>query len=126
MTPDFRVLVCGDRNWKDEKAIFDFLDFLDGVFTIAVIIHGGCRGADRMAGQWADDHDKPCEVYLPLWDQYGKAAGPIRNAEMLKEGKPDMVVAFHNNIDESRGTKDMVAKAKDADIPVVVLKVETP
>jgi UDP-N-acetylmuramoylalanine-D-glutamate ligase len=43
---------------------------------------------------------------------HGNAAGPIR---MLKEGKPNYVVAFPGG----PGTRDMVNKAKAAGVPVV-------
>lgn len=53
------------------------------------------------------------------WQKYNKAAGPVRNGEMLKL-HPDinLVLAFHDDIDSSRGTADMVARAQKADIEV--------
>lgn len=54
------------------------------------------------------------------WDKYGRSAGPIRNGEMLKQGKPDLVVAFHDDIENSKETKDMVRQAREAGIPVEV------
>jgi len=39
---------------------------------------------------------------------------------MLDEGKPTYVLAFHDNLAESKGTKDMVTRAKKAGIPVEV------
>ena len=53
------------------------------------------------------------------WDKYGKSAGVIRNQQMLDEGKPDTVVYFHDNIERSKGTKDMVSRAKKAGLPVL-------
>lgn len=55
------------------------------------------------------------------WKRYGKAAGPIRNQQMIDEGKPDLVLAFHENINESRGTKDMVARARGIGIKVIII-----
>ena len=48
------------------------------------------------------------EEFKADWDKFGRAAGPIRNAQMLREGKPDLVVAFPGG----RGTANMVAQAK--------------
>jgi len=42
-----RILVCGDRNWTAWKPIEDFIKTLP---KDTVIIHGDCRGADKMAG----------------------------------------------------------------------------
>jgi hypothetical protein len=56
------------------------------------------------------------------WNTHGKAAGPIRNRQMLKEGKPDVVLAFHEDLGRSKGTADMVRAAKAAGIAVKVFK----
>ena len=39
---------------------------------------------------------------------------------MLDEGKPDLVIAFHNDLPKSKGTKDMVKRAQKADVPVLL------
>ena len=46
---------------------------------------------------------------------YDANAGPRRNARMLAEGKPDLVVAFPGG----RGTADMVSKARAAKVEVM-------
>jgi len=55
------------------------------------------------------------------WDLYGRAAGPLRNSQMLKEGKPNLVIAFHDNLDSSKGTKDMVNKSLKDNIEVILI-----
>ncbi len=62
----------------------------------------------------------PVEAYPAEWARYHHAAGPIRNKQMLTEGKPDLVIAFHNDIEKSKGSKNMVALAKKHDIPTIV------
>lgn len=54
------------------------------------------------------------------WTRYGKAAGPIRNDRMLKF-KPHLVIAFHEDIESSRGTKDTVTKARNLGIQTEVI-----
>ena len=100
-----RVLICGDRHWKDYKMIFDEVSKIDNV---EVIIHGAARGADTLGGKVADNLNIPTEVYPAQWNEYGRSAGPIRNMQMLTEGRPDIVLAFHPNIVSSKGTKHMV------------------
>jgi len=51
---------------------------------------------------------------------YGKAAGPIRNREMFKK-RPDLVVGFHENIFQSKGTKDMISVARHDGTPYLVI-----
>ena len=61
------------------------------------------------------------EVYVADWKIYGKSAGPRRNQKMLDDGKPTIVIAFHNDIDNSKGTADMIARAKKLGIPTEIL-----
>lgn len=111
------LLVCGDRNWKDYDLI---VQMLHKIPRDTVVIHGGCRGADRMAGQAAKYLGMTVKVFWADWAGEGRAAGPKRNRRMLKEGKPGMVWAFHNDLARSKGTKDMVELAKAAGVTVVV------
>jgi hypothetical protein len=65
-----------------------------------VIIHGGAKGADTLADQWAITNWVKIEEYKPNWEKHGKAAGPIRNKQMLDEGKPDLVIALRKRYGE--------------------------
>lgn len=115
-----RVLVCGDRNWTDYRLLSDTLDGFIG--DISCIIEGECRGADRMARDWALRAGVRVLRFPAGWERYGKAAGVIRNQQMLEQGKPDLVVAFHNDIEHSRGTRDMVYRARIAGVKVMIIK----
>lgn len=112
-----RLLICGDRAWTDAALIGKWLDDLKP----AVVIEGECRGADIVARSAAEARNITVEPYPAPWRQHGKAAGPIRNAQMLREGKPDRVLAFHDDIDNSSGTADMVAQAIKAGKLVTII-----
>ena len=113
-----RVLICGSRDWTNRGLIaMRVSSLLPG----SVVIEGECRGADIIAREEAEKQGVPVERYLADWQKHGRAAGPIRNTRMLEEGKPDLVIAFHNDIQNSRGTNDMVRKAKAAGIEVQVI-----
>lgn len=112
-----RLLVCGGRDFTDDAAVYAEMDAINEESGgIALVIHGGARGADSIAGHWANDRGVPCRVYPARWDLHGKAAGARRNAEMLALGKPDLVLAMPGG----RGTADMVAKARRAGVMTVV------
>lgn len=115
-----RVLVCGDREWSNIQYIREALTLFNDCYGITCIIEGDCRGADKIAGIWADDVGIEHEKYPAQWDKYGKAAGPIRNKQMLDEGKPDFVLAFHENIDKSVGTKNMLLQARNRKIQTML------
>lgn len=111
-----RVLVCGGREFADKGRLFTVLDYYrqeSGGFM--VVIHGAARGADLLAAEWAGYRGVPVEPYPADWDGLGKSAGHVRNAQMLRAGKPTVVVAFPGG----RGTADMMRKARAAKVPVL-------
>jgi hypothetical protein len=99
------ILICGSRDWLNKDIIKqEILKFNN----IEKIIHGGCRGADILGGLVAKDLNIPVQVFEANWNLHGKSAGPKRNQQMIDEGEPNFVLAFHDNINESKGTKDMI------------------
>jgi hypothetical protein len=113
-----KVLVCGDRNWTNADLIRTELQKID---DIELVIHGACKGADRIAGIVAKGLGIPVQEFPAQWKVYGKGAGPVRNHEMLDEGHPDRVLAFHNDISKSKGTAHMVSISTKAEVPTKVI-----
>ena len=116
-----RILVTGSRNFDDIPALAQALDRVRAAArkkfgTEIRIIHGGARGADSLAAEWARRRGVEFDEYRADWDKHGKRAGFIRNRQMLDEGKPDMVVAFP--VGESRGTRGMMKIAGEAGVTV--------
>jgi len=97
--------MCGDRNWTDK-------DLIRTVFLalpkVSVLIEGEAKGADTLSREVAEENNIAVLRFPALWQKYHRAAGPIRNTQMLEEGKPDIVIAFHDNLAESKGTLNMV------------------
>tara|TARA_B100000949_G_C14020656_1_gene341131 strand:+ start:298 stop:645 length:348 start_codon:yes stop_codon:yes gene_type:complete len=113
-----KILVCGSREWTDKNKIKKELSKYS---KEDVLIHGGCRGADKLAGEVGKELGMKIEVYYADWKTHGKKAGPLRNQQMLDEGKPDKVYAFHEDIDSSKGTKDMVNRAKKEKLEIKIV-----
>lgn len=109
-----RVLVCGGRNFTDKEYLFETLNALAKTIQIDCIIEGNASGADRLAGYWARKNYIDNIKFKAEWDKYGNAAGPIRNKQMLTEGKPDIVIAFYGG----KGTANMVQQARSAGLKV--------
>jgi hypothetical protein len=107
-----RILVTGGRDFQNKKALWDILDALN---NIEAIIHGKARGADRLAEEWAVEMGRINMAFPANWDKHGNSAGPIRNQQMLDEGKPDIVISCPGGA----GTEDMIARARKAGIPVL-------
>jgi len=126
-----RVLICGSRTWKEDGARDMVGTVIYGLISNfgwdspenITIIEGAANGADREAGASAESAGCEVEEYPANWDKHGKAAGPLRNQQMLDEGKPELVIAFVDKpLEESRGTNNMVTKAKAAGLPVYVVE----
>ena len=107
-----KLLISGDRHWKNENLIKDTITY----FLPEVVIHGGSRGADTLANRAAKFLHIPVQEFPAKWNIHGKAAGSIRNQQMIDEGNPDLVVAFHDDIIKSLESADMLSKAEDNNI----------
>jgi hypothetical protein len=119
------VLVCGGRDYRDRAHVFRILDRLALRVEILAVRHGAARGADVLADEWARARGYTVQPYPADWGRHGKAAGPIRNREMLAAYDPAApssrvvcVVAFPGDT----GTADMVRVAKAASLPVWVVQ----
>jgi hypothetical protein len=117
----FKVLICGDRRWNQERPIQAALLRLKKKHGDLLVIEGGAPGADRLAQKIAHEMNLHVAEVPALWPTRFRSAGPQRNEAMLSL-EPDLVLAFHKFIDNSKGTADMVARARKSGIPVKVLK----
>lgn len=123
-----KVLICGGRDYNDWNTFRDKLETIalerfprlpedeygNWLYGPVTIIHGGARGADSLADQWAVVNWCTIQEFHAEWEKYGKRAGYVRNAQMLTEGKPDLVIAFPGG----KGTAMMVKLAKEAGVEV--------
>ncbi len=85
-----------------------------------MVISGAARGADHIAARVAFEEGFDVVEFPAQWKKFGRKAGPIRNQQMLDEGKPTFVFAFSLDILQSKGTLDMVTRATQAGVPVVL------
>ena len=114
------VVVTGSRRWTNRALLFEVLDGWHELAGIASIAEGCAKGADRFAEEWAAERGIPNHHYPADWPTFGKAAGAIRNGSMLLAEKPDVVLAFHEDIRNSRGTSDLIYKARKMGTKVVL------
>lgn len=115
------VLICGDRNWTNFPLIENVIKSYPKEIT--EFVEGDSRGADKIAGYLCRQLGYKVTPEPARWDLYSHKAGPIRNRLMLKKYNPDVVLAFHNDIKHSKGTKDMIKAALKAGKRVVLFSV---
>jgi SLOG family YspA-like protein len=112
-------MVTGGRDYADRDYVFEWLDdvalaFKDAKSSPLTLMHGDARGVDRIAGDWAEEHNIPVKVFPANWDRDGRAAGPIRNQLMLDQN-PVFVIAFPGG----KGTADMIDRASRKGVIVI-------
>lgn len=112
---EYRICVAGSRSWHDSP-VFDIAvrAYLSWIRTCiekagrneryAFISGDAWRGPDRMIIDWAKENGEKCFEFPADWDEYGKAAGHIRNGEMRKV--LTHLLVFWDG--ESKGTKEMI------------------
>ena len=135
-----RVLVTGSREVKPK----DWETIRDALLEAAgdepgphTLVHGGARGADRIAAEVAANMDWATEEHRADWSApcrdccdhggrrpspYGEgticpAAGHYRNQYMVRLGA-DRVVAVYKRGAKNAGTSNCVRQAKAADLDV--------
>lgn len=118
----FKILVCGGRDYTDRQTIHRTLDATlqkarDEGYKHIRLIHGAARGADTFSEEWAKLRGISSTAYPANWNLYGKAAGIIRNEQMLDQG-PNLILAFPGG----RGTAHMTSIGKRAGVPVYEVK----
>lgn len=126
-----RILVTGSREWSDEIAVINALNLAAFMLQAAqlrepeiTLVHGGAQGLDAIAARIARSRGWIVEEHRADWRVHGKAAGPVRNAEMVKLGA-DLCVAFPVPLPSGKngisGTTDCYRRAIAAGIPTLVL-----
>lgn len=120
-----KILICGSRDWTDPHAIYVVLAgakaLADTLEEPLVLVHGAAKGADSLAADMAERLRITALPFPALWDKHGKAAGPIRNQQMLDENEIAVTYAFRLS-GKSNGTDDMVRRSRGAGIPTYVIQ----
>ena len=112
------VIVAGggrDLDWAGDQITTALLQ-ASGCRPVALLLHGGARGADRLIDHASSSLGWAVEVIAAEWGRYGHAAGPLRNGLLLRraleEAKPAqasvLVVAFPG----ASGTASLVRQAR--------------
>ncbi len=118
----YKIIIAGSRSFsnyqllKQECNKFIQENQLDNV----TIISGNARGADKLGEKYAKEHNYKCCIMPADWNQYGKRAGYLRNADMAKQA--NALIAFWDG--QSRGTYHMIelSKKQNLKIKTVVYK----
>ena len=118
-----RIVIAGSRGFEDYALLEQTLDhILDEQTDTIELVSGHAKGADLLAEQYAKENNLPIHIIKPDWKTYGRAAGPIRNRQMLDYAKEEspLVVAFWDS--QSKGTRNTIETARSLGIPVEIVR----
>lgn len=102
---------------------------------ISMVVHGGAKGIDSLAGIWAANNKIKVKVFEAKWKdikvkdavvrknqygQYNARAGFQRNEKMAKYGEALLAIIQSGG---SSGTEHMIVEAQKQDLPVWVYEV---
>src|SRR5919205_2375244 len=112
-----RVLVCGGQKYADRAKLTEVLDTVLIEHEIELLIHGGCPGADTLAGRWAMDREVQ-QVICKGWPTSERAARVSTVQQMidiLHRGEDQLLVAFPGGL----GTSVIAGAARAAGVRVI-------
>ena len=116
------IAIFGSRDIPIEqsKQVFDLIQSKVNLLTADHIVSGGAKGADTIAEIIAKEHSIKTLIFKPDWTKHGKAAGMVRNTDIVKNA--DMGFAIVNKpLQESKGTFDSFKKFLKAGKPVFLI-----
>ena len=115
----FNLLVSGGRDFNNYQLLKEKLNYYlsNKNKEDIIILSGHAKGTDTLAEYYASETGIKLEIFPANWDEYGKSAGFIRNAEMIN--KADALIAFWDG--KSKGTKHAIDLAKKKNIRVVIV-----
>lgn len=97
------ILVSGSRNYPDKEQAMSVLR--DNITQDDTVIHGDCPNSpDIWATDLAIELGATIKAYPADWDTHGRAAGPIRNEQMVKDC--EFAVVFWDG--KSKGTRNVM------------------
>ncbi len=118
-----RIVIAGSREFDDYELLKGTLNHILDEQTASVeLVAGHAKGADLLAEKYARENGLPIHIIKPDWKAYGRAAGPIRNRQMLDYAKEEspLVVAFWDG--KSKGTRNTIETARSLGIAVEIVR----
>ena len=109
-----KVIVAGSREGFVARNVFEAIE--ESKFIITEVVSGTARGVDKDGEYYAKCNKIPVKQFPADWDQFGKAAGHIRNKQMADYA--DALVAVWDG--KSPGTKNMITTMQSLNKPVYI------
>ncbi len=116
------LIIAGKRDFADEAYFRETVDAFCRKNSVLAIFSGTAKGADQMGERYAEEKGIPIRRFLPDWARYGRAAGVLRNKEMVEaaicDGGSGALLAFWDG--KSRGTGSIIKLAQEEGLQVQI------
>jgi predicted Rossmann-fold nucleotide-binding protein len=127
-----------DLAWSHQRVAAELLA-RSGGRLVHLLLHGGARGADAAIARAAHQLGW-CSLVMPAeWGRHGRAAGPIRNRELLEQAiaravahtsqgsiASVLVVAFPGGAGTASLVRQARRMASRSPVPISVAEVQSP
>lgn len=109
----------GSRDFSDRVLATHVVSFFQNRFGNFTCVSGGAKGADTICADICEQltKQKPL-IFIPDWKQFGRAAGMIRNREIVDNS--EILIAFWDG--KSKGTKDSINYSRKQNKPLLTIK----
>jgi predicted Rossmann-fold nucleotide-binding protein len=124
-----------DLAWPHQRVAAEFLA-RSGGRPVHLLLHGGARGADAAIARAAHQLGWPALALPAAWELHGRAAGPIRNRELLERAIAEALAHTSSVVSSSvlvlafpggAGTASLVRQARhmatQSPVPLAVVEV---
>lgn len=108
-----KTIIAGSRKITGYNLL---LEAIQQSWTPTQVICGGAPGVDYLGSRWAKEHDVPLVMVLADWARIGRAAGILRNKEMV--GIAEGLIAVWDG--KSPGTQHIIEEAQRRSLRVHV------
>jgi len=117
-----RLIIAGVRTFDDYELLKSKADEVVKDLGEVEIVSGHAKGADMLGERYAAEHAIPCTLFPAEWERYGRAAGPVRNGQMIEYAKQEtpMLLCFWDGV--AHGTRNIIQKAEREGIQTIVVR----
>jgi len=115
-----KIAIIGSRTFNNYELVKREMEHYKE--SVSLIVSGGAKGADSLAERWASENGIMTKIFLPDWEKHGRAAGFLRNKDIVKEA--DVVLAFWDG--QSKGTQHSFKLAQEMNKQIKIIKYSNP
>ena len=117
-----KIIIAGGRTFNNydflKESVLKYLKTIDS--ENIQIVSGGAKGVDAIGERFAKEQNIDLVIFPADWSQFGRRAGPKRNAQMADYASH--LISFWDG--QSKGTKSMINLAKKKGLQIEIISID--